>query len=89
MARARTVITQSWASIFNGPGFITVAQTGDGVLLINNSAADETALAVKSTDGPRQQIEQKLDAATYMKATGDGWVVITDTSGLILLPRGK
>lgn len=77
MARTKLTVTQSWQN-FNGPALITVEKTGDGVLLLNSEESDDTALAVRSSDGTRAQIDQRAHDTTYYRATGDGWQIITD-----------
>jgi len=78
MSRTKLTVTQSWQSAFTGPGLVTVEETGEGVLLINDAESDITALAIKATDGPRMQIDQRSTVETFIRATGDGWEVIID-----------
>jgi len=78
MAKARTTVTTSWQQIAAGAAVFTVEKVGSGHLLFNETPSDETAYR----DRPNQydQLEQPNAAPTYVKATGDGWVIIADGS---------
>lgn len=57
---------------------MTISNIGSGVLLLNDvNDTDTTALAFRPSDVPRQMVQDE-HKPTYVRATGDGWVVRVD-----------
>ncbi len=76
MSKIRTEVTQAWQQIATGPAVFTIAADGEGAIIFNESEDDATAYT--GTPGNNAQFEQNAEVPTYVRATGNGWAVVTD-----------
>jgi len=78
MARATTAITDIFQQIGSGPVTITVLNQGTGSLFFNETAVESNANVVTGVAG--DQYSQTEIKDTYVKSSGEGWVLLTDGS---------
>jgi hypothetical protein len=76
MAKALTTVTQAWQQIATGPAVFTIDTVGKGSIIFNETENDATAY--RDAALPGDQFEQGDIKITKVRATGDGWKVLTD-----------
>lgn len=78
MARATTIITDSFQLIASGAALFSIKEKGKGALIFNETATDSNA----NFEHPEaaQQFLQNETKETYVRAQQPdaGWVIITD-----------
>jgi len=74
MARATITLTNAWQQIAAGAAIITVKQSAEGQIWLNNQGADANAM-IRSADA-EHQFQQTENIATYAK--GEDYIVIVD-----------
>lgn len=81
MARTEFVLVKDvWTNMGDGPLIVTVDMQGKGSLFVNTEQADATAHIFTPKDNAGDQIaEQTTGITVFVKATGVGWAVISDT----------
>ena len=79
MAKAEITVTTEWVQIAAGAVVLTITTPGEGVILFNTSASETAAYrAAEANASAYDQFEQTESVATFVKATGAGWVLIAD-----------
>ena len=76
MAKATVEVTQVFQQVASGAAIITIATKGSGSLLFNEVASDDDAYRFSAAK--EEQFDQSSSVPTFVRATGDGWVVIVD-----------
>lgn len=76
MAKTRVVVTDSYQKVSSGTAVITIVEQGEGLILLDETGDDETAYSLLAQPG--DQFEQTSNLDTYVRATGDGWVIVAD-----------
>jgi len=76
MAKTRVIVSQTFEQIATGAVVVTVDKQGDGALLFNETATEDTAY--KSHPEISEQFQQTEAVTTFVRATGDGWELIAD-----------
>ena len=76
MAKVRVAITESYQKVSSGTAVITIAVQGEGIILLDETGDDDTAYSLLAQPG--DQFEQTSNLDTYVRATGDGWVIVAD-----------
>ncbi len=76
MAKVRVAITGSYQKVSSGTAVITIVERGEGIILLDETGDDDTAYSLLAQ--PRDQFEQTSNLDTYVRATGEGWIVIAD-----------
>lgn len=76
MARQTITVTTDWFQVGTGACILTVNRAGKGALMINESATDTDAFI--STGSPGDQFNQNESKPTFVRATGEGWVLLAD-----------
>ncbi len=76
MSKNTINVTSSYQQIASGAVVITVKTAGKGVLLFDENQNDSTAYRSSAPVG--EQFSQSQTVPTFIRATGDGWVVIVD-----------
>ncbi len=82
MARSTVSVTTSWQLVASTKAVFLTTRVPDkgGCLMFNEAASDDDALCLHYIKA-QEQVFQNENKETYVRATGDGWVLQVDEAG--------